>query len=62
MLSTGSVASPTLKKQIAQIIDCLQFCPAINVFLGPPDCGKSALLTHVLDQLGSDRPTVSIDL
>ena len=58
-LSSGSVASPTFfnrEKEITHIFDCLQSKPAINVFTGPPNCGKSALLTHVLDQLGSDRP------
>ena len=65
MLSSGSVASPTFfnrEKEITHIIDCLQSKPAINVFMGPPNCGKSALLRHVLDKLGSDRPIVSIDM
>ena len=65
MLSTGSVASPTFfnrEKEIAVITGRLKSKPAINVFTGPPDCGKSVLLTYVLDQLGSDRPVVSIDM
>ena len=65
MFSSGSVVSPTLfnrEKETAQIIDCLQTRPSINVFLGPPDCGKSVLLTQVLNGLVPDRHIILMDL
>ena len=65
MLTSGSVVSPTFfnrEKEMTQMIDCLKTRPAVNVFTGPPNCGKTTLLRHVFDQLVPDRHIISIDL
>ena len=46
MLTSGSVVSPIFfnrEKEMTQMIDCLKTHPAVNVFTGPPNCGKTIL-------------------
>ena len=50
------------KKEIGLCVGLLNSRPTISVFTGPPDSGKTALLRHVLDQQGKDRPILSIDM